>query len=845
MQSGKQLALNNNIFCVTNPARMTDALVSMVADAGVDYSDILVFLPSRRAVRTVERALVAHAGRAVMLPRLVALGEGADIDTDDADAPDDILGADVISNMERLVVMARLLAADVNLGDMATALPVARDLLRVQDYLENEGVAAIDIDWATLVDEKYAAHFQGKAKMLGIISRAMDAYGAGRVTVAAARNANIRAWRRILDKYKLVIVCASTASVPATADLMLEIAKMPNGRIILPGKIDGNVADFELDTNPYNSEYKFLQRAGCNPCDVIKIDVGASAIDFMNHAFGNNVAPFGDAGAVRHCHLVTCSREAEEAAAVAEIAARSVAQKKSVLVITPDAAGGGRIAAALSARGLSADFSGGASGTMTELGRAILNLFDDWAARGDSATFDKKYMDADFNLFEMLVRLVDDEFYLFTPSFDIADVRYFPIWDAVHELSDCLRQAGAQISMRDARAMLADVIGGVTVRGAMNDAADIVVLGTIESRMQTADVVILAGLNDGMFPARGYENAWLPRATAEKIGLPSPDRKVSLQALDFMTLSCGADVYWLRAGAAGGVQMTESRFLSRVAVAGGAYDIDAGADILRSVRAADNPPMRRLDYSAPTPPADWSDVYVTELELLIHNPYAFYARHILRLYPMDDYWAAPDARVFGNLVHGVIEDASDFSPDTLVTEMDRRAREILGPDSVMFHFWHRRFTEIAPVVHDIFTIHRGGYAEIPGAVDIAGRKIRARADRVWDDMVMDIKTGAAPTKSQLLSGNMPQLPLEAYMMQSGGFRGVSHMRPMMMFLQLRNNDVRAIEYDTDTTQQMITAAVSKVTDLINMYSVGGAAYEYRETGDRKYKGYDDLARVDD
>ena len=51
--------------------------------------------------------------------------------------------------------------------------------------------------------------------------------------------------------------------------------------------------------------------------------------------------------------------------------------------------------------------------------------------------------------------------------------------------------------------------------------------------------------------------------------------------------------------------------------------------------------------------------------------------------------------------------------------------------------------------------------------------------------------------------------------------------------------------DADTTQKMIDAAVAKVTELFNIYTVGGAPYEYRETGDDKYKAYDDLARVRD
>jgi hypothetical protein len=44
---------------------------------------------------------------------------------------------------------------------------------------------------------------------------------------------------------------------------------------------------------------------------------------------------------------------------------------------------------------------------------------------------------------------------------------------------------------------------------------------------------------------------------------------------------------------------------------------------------------------------------------------------------------------------------------------------------------------------------------------------------------------------------------------------------------------------------MINAAVLKTTELFNIYSAGGAGYEYRETSDQKYRQYDDFARVKD
>ena len=136
-----------------------------------------------------------------------------------------------------------------------------------------------------------------------------------------------------------------------------------------------------------------------------------------------------------------------------------------------------------------------------------------------------------------------------------------------------------------------------------------------------------------------------------------------------------------------------------------------------------------------------------------------------------------------------------------------------------------------------------------GSVNIAGRNVRARADIIWDGVVMDIKTGNAPTKKQLMDGTMPQLPLEAFMMQNDGFplkmKDVS-MTPIIQFLQLKNGKPELIEYKDENAQTMIDNCVQKVRELFGQYSTDKVAeYEYREATGAKYHEYDDLARVGD
>ena len=136
-------------------------------------------------------------------------------------------------------------------------------------------------------------------------------------------------------------------------------------------------------------------------------------------------------------------------------------------------------------------------------------------------------------------------------------------------------------------------------------------------------------------------------------------------------------------------------------------------------------------------------------------------------------------------------------------------------------------------------------SEIKGSVVIANRTISARADVVWDGGVMDFKTGAIPSGTQLKEGTMPQLPLEAYMLQTGGFAEFTAPltgAPIMKFLKLQNGDVGVKPYTEQETQQYIDAAIAKATEVINQFSAGQAPYAYYPNCKDRYKIYDDLAR---
>src|SRR3546814_16731757 len=78
-------------------------------------------------------------------------------------------------------------------------------------------------------------------------------------------------------------------------------------------------------------------------------------------------------------------------------------------------------------------------------------------------------------------------------------------------------------------------MSGVAVRPPYGQHPRIFIWGLLEARLQHADLMILAGLNEGTWPALPTPDPWLaPRIRAE-LGLPSLERRIGLSAHDLAT----------------------------------------------------------------------------------------------------------------------------------------------------------------------------------------------------------------------------------------------------------------------------------------------------------------------
>jgi len=203
-------------------------------------ADTLVFVPTRRAARTL-RECFAEARGAVLGPRIAALGDTGEEDAFDA-AGDDIAAPPVIAPLRRRLVLATLVQRwSARRGEampMAQAVAHAGELGRFLDEAIERGADLSRL--GELAPQAYAAHWQDVLAFLRIVAEQWPAYLGenGLIEGVARRDARLRrlAARLKADQPETPVIAAgSTGSIPATAELLDIVARLPKGAVVLPG----------------------------------------------------------------------------------------------------------------------------------------------------------------------------------------------------------------------------------------------------------------------------------------------------------------------------------------------------------------------------------------------------------------------------------------------------------------------------------------------------------------------------------------------------------------------------------------------------------------------------------
>ncbi|TMJ96584.1 MAG: double-strand break repair protein AddB, partial [Alphaproteobacteria bacterium] len=361
-------------------------------------ADATLYLPTRRACRLARDLFLEMIGKsAAIVPRIVAVG---DIDEDEiafaqmgagALASEALELPPALGGLERRLLLTRLVLkwaeriapdqqgeAPLVANNPASALALADDLARLMDDMTTRGVPWERLDG--LVPQALDRYWQLTLEFLQIARETWPKILAerGAIEPAARRDALIKAEAARLAAHAdgPVIAAGSTASMPATAELIAAIAKLDRGAVVLPG------LDLELDArswqligggeeaaarvssafeHPQFAMQALLQRIGITReqvsvlgtpaahrreryvCEALR---PAAATDAWKQLAGGDV-PWIE-GALQGLTVIEAANAEEEALAIA-ISLREAIETpaKTAALVTPDRALARRVLAAL------------------------------------------------------------------------------------------------------------------------------------------------------------------------------------------------------------------------------------------------------------------------------------------------------------------------------------------------------------------------------------------------------------------------------------------------------------------------------------------------------------------
>ncbi len=409
----------SRVFTIPPSAPFLPTLIRALGDGRVvdgftpgplDFADVTIFLPTRRACRLARDTFLQVLGvDAAVLPRLVPIG---DIDEDElvfADMATGDVAADALAlppalgGLERRFLLTRLVLkwaeqiappageTPLVMRHPAAALALADDLAQLMDDMTTREVPWQRLD--RLVPDEFDPYWQLTLRFLLIAREVWPGILAerGAIEPAMRRDRLIAAEAaRLASRVgKPVIAAGSTGSMPATARLLATIAGLTHGAVVLPGldtELDeesweaiggaappGHVSLPPAPGHPQSALHGLLARMGVNRRDVEILAPPsshrretllsealrpASATDKWRtrlDEIGAVVAP-----ALAGVTVIVAANAEEEALAVA-VALRETQSEpeRTAALVTPDRALARRVAVMLRRWNIVADDTGG------------------------------------------------------------------------------------------------------------------------------------------------------------------------------------------------------------------------------------------------------------------------------------------------------------------------------------------------------------------------------------------------------------------------------------------------------------------------------------------------------
>ncbi|WP_273790198.1 MULTISPECIES: double-strand break repair protein AddB [unclassified Bartonella] len=456
--------------------------------------------------------------------------------------------------------------------------------------------------------------------------------------------------------------------------------------------------------------------------------------------------------------------------------------------------------------------------------------------------------------------------------------------EAGQALSNFLRelvsdQSGLTFHLCEWPAMFSAIIATRSVAPSPGGHPRLFIWGTLESRLQTVDTVVIGGLNEGSWPISTRNDAFLSRPMKMMLTLEPPEQRIGISAHDFQWAMGMEKVVMSRALRVNHTPSIPSRWLQRMETVVGKQvweQIRERGEILRHwAKMLDHTSITsEVERPCPAPPLDIRPRHfsVTEIETLRYDPYAIYAKKILRLKPLKELIHDPSASERGTLYHAILaafctqmKNPNAANALNVLLAIGRKEFDKFNFPPDIEVIWWNSFENLAPrfIQWEQSLGLRERYSEVVSQkipIGTTGVTLSGRADRldVLPDKtveILDFKTGTPPSSKQVRELLFPQLALETALLIQGGFPDFQDFTPSNLFYiplnkkgEIKSQSILLKKKDGKTHLSAVDLADNAWENLIALITY----YQNPQQGylshavpmSKRYEGdYDHLARL--
>ncbi|MDR1334650.1 MAG: PD-(D/E)XK nuclease family protein, partial [Holosporaceae bacterium] len=380
---------------------------------------------------------------------------------------------------------------------------------------------------------------------------------------------------------------------------------------------------------------------------------------------------------------------------------------------------------------------------------------------------------------------------------------------------------------------------------------NVLIMGALEAQLLDADHIIITDVNDGSWCKPLEKNDfWMTQSMVKYFGMQSAETKNGFLRDIFARLAHKENVLITRSTLANGIQQQRYRHFDYIA---------KNLEITEAMAHARTRERKReaVKFEIPVPDVSLRprSFWVSDLDLLQENPYAFYAKNILKLPQLNTIRELKNVR--GNYIHSVLEKfvkCNEWTIDNFLLTAQKILRD-KWMDIGDLGLWFFRLDKISDFVLSNLDATKC-WTEISGATSVRIEEdyditIRCRVDRIDEDnqgniSIIDYKSGIVPSIQSVKEGKKLQLPIALIVAQKGGFGLRQTTIKELCYWKLSGKDAGAevisIAKNSEELQQVNSKALETLKDLVRKYNLKGEGYEVNANSFYE-KSYLHLARI--